>query len=152
RVVVGLDSGFAAYQLADPLLVADITGNGVLNATDATRILQTVLGLTQPLIPPLPASPPTIVPGGPDPLLHFPRRLLVRPGATIPVLLLCRPSDGLESADLVIAYDPSRLELVDVPRGSLTADFDVFAANAETPGIIRAALGRSAGPIAQRGN
>src|SRR5262249_22172894 len=127
RVAVGLDSGFAAYQLADPVLIADVTGNGVITATDATRILQAALGIAQTSIPPLPANPPTVTATGPDPLLHFARRLRGRPGQTLVVPLLLHPSDGLESADLAISFDTQRLEAVAVRRGSLTPDFDLFA-------------------------
>ncbi len=45
RVVVGLDSGFAAYPSVDPILLTDITGNGILSSLDGTRILQEVVGL-----------------------------------------------------------------------------------------------------------
>jgi lysophospholipase L1-like esterase len=53
RHAVGLDSGFAAYPLADPVLVADITANGAVSSLDATRILQEVVGIDRPEIPPL---------------------------------------------------------------------------------------------------
>ncbi len=42
RVSVQLDSGFAAYPNADPLILGDINGNGVLSAVDVTRLLQEV--------------------------------------------------------------------------------------------------------------
>jgi RHS repeat-associated protein len=54
RVAVDLDSGFAAYPLVDPVLVADITANRAISALDATRILQEVVGLDRPEIPTLP--------------------------------------------------------------------------------------------------
>jgi hypothetical protein len=152
RVAVGLDGGFSAYQLADPVLIADVTGNGVLNAADATRILQAALGIAQPSIPPLPPNPPSLTPGGPDPLLRFPRHLRGRPGQTLTVPLLLTPSDGLQFADLAIAFDTRRLELLSVERGSLTADFDLFATHPDAEaGTLRVGLGRSAGPIADRG-
>jgi hypothetical protein len=49
-----LDSGFAAYLLVDPVIIADATGNGVISALDATRILQEVVGLNPPEIEPIP--------------------------------------------------------------------------------------------------
>ena len=42
RVVVGLDSGYAAYPFVDPVLLTDITGNGIISSLDGTRILQEV--------------------------------------------------------------------------------------------------------------
>ena len=45
RVVVGVDTGFAAYPTIDPVLIADITDNNALSALDATRVLQEAVGL-----------------------------------------------------------------------------------------------------------
>jgi len=45
RVVVGLDSGFDAYDYINPVLVGDTTGNGALSSLDASRIQQQVVGL-----------------------------------------------------------------------------------------------------------
>jgi hypothetical protein len=152
RVAVGLDSGFDAWQLADPVLLADITGNGSISATDATRLLQEVLGIDQPQIPPLPPNPPTIIPGGPDPFLNIPTHFTATPGAVLAVPVLLDRSDGLEAADLALSFDPSRLEVLRVERGSLTGDFDLFALNLDVEnGTLRAGLGRSAGPLAGRG-
>lgn len=155
KVGVGLDSGFAAYQMLDPVVVADIDGNGRLGSLDANRVLQEALGFDRPEIPPLPATPPTIVFGGPDPLLHFPTDFLALPGETVRVPLLLDPSDGLETADLIISYDPTRLEVVsesDVQRGDLTEDFDLFGVNLDQEaGTIRVGLARTAGPISGRG-
>jgi ELWxxDGT repeat protein len=152
RVAVGLDSGFAAYQLADPVMIADVTGNGTITSLDATRILQAALGIAQTSIPPLPPNPPVATAAGPDPLLSLPRRLRARRGATVTVPVNLRPSDGLEAADLVFAYDMSRLELRAVRRGSLTRDFDLFVTNVDpAAGTVRVGLGRTAGPIHGRG-
>ena len=45
RVVVGLDTGFEAYDDINPVLVGDTTGNGGLSSLDASRIQQQVVGL-----------------------------------------------------------------------------------------------------------
>ncbi|HXG11446.1 MAG TPA: hypothetical protein VNK04_16955, partial [Gemmataceae bacterium] len=59
---------------------------------------------------------------------------------------------GLESADLAISYDGERLEALEVRRGSLTADFDLFAVHTDPQSAtIRVGLGRSAGPINGQG-
>jgi hypothetical protein len=152
RVAVGLDTGFTAYQLADPLLIADITGNGTINATDATRILQAALGIPQAQIPPLPAGSPTITPAGPDPLLSIPKRFRARPGGIVTVPVNLDRSEGLESADLALAFDPARLEVVAVRRGRLTRDFDLFAVQRDNEaGTLTVALGHRAGPVSERG-
>jgi hypothetical protein len=151
RVAVGLDGGFTAYQLADPLLVADITGNGMLNATDATRILQFSLGQSVPQIPPFPGLP-SITPGGPDPRLSIPKHFRARPGGLVTVPVRLDFSEGLESAELALSFDPSQLAVVSVRRGSLTRDFDLFAQNVDgEAGTLRVGLGRSAGPVQGRG-
>jgi hypothetical protein len=54
RVVVGLDSGFIAYALTDPRIVADVSGNGWLSGTDAMLLSREAAGIDQPQIPPLP--------------------------------------------------------------------------------------------------
>jgi hypothetical protein len=54
RVATGLDSGFAAYPLIDPVIVGDITGNKLISALDATRIMQEVVGLNPAEIAPIP--------------------------------------------------------------------------------------------------
>ncbi|HXG11332.1 MAG TPA: cohesin domain-containing protein [Gemmataceae bacterium] len=152
RVAVGLDAGFAAFQLADPTIIADVTGNGAVNAADATRLLQEALGLDRSEVPPLPANLPLIVPGGPDPLLNLPKGLQGRRGRIVVVPVNLDISDRLESADLALSYDTTRLELLAVERGSLTADFDLFAVRLDPErGTVRVGLGRTAGPISGRG-
>jgi hypothetical protein len=54
RVSVGLDSGFAAYPLIDPVLIGDATWNGSISSLDATRILQEVVGIDRLEIQPIP--------------------------------------------------------------------------------------------------
>jgi autotransporter-associated beta strand protein len=54
RVVVHLDSGFDAFPLIDPVVIADATRNGALSGFDAQRIAQESVGLDPPEIPPFP--------------------------------------------------------------------------------------------------
>jgi hypothetical protein len=54
RVAAGLDSGFAAYPLIDPVLIGDTTWTGSISSLDGTRILQEVVGIDRPEIPPIP--------------------------------------------------------------------------------------------------
>jgi hypothetical protein len=54
RVVTGMDGGFSAFPLIDPVVVGDTTGNGALSSLDASRVLQEVVGLDRPEIPPIP--------------------------------------------------------------------------------------------------
>jgi subtilisin-like proprotein convertase family protein len=152
RVSVGLDSGFAAHPLIDPRVLADINVNDRVDATDATRILQESVGIDRPEIPPIPTGLPPLTFGGPDPVLRFPRSFQGRPGDTITMPLVVDRSDGLEAADLAIAYDTQRLEVVEVRRASLTADFDLFLANGDaSAGTLRVGLARMLGPIDGQG-
>ena len=57
RVVVGLDSGFEAYDDINPVLIGDTTGNGSLSSLDASRIQQQVVGLDVNCFPDLPDLP-----------------------------------------------------------------------------------------------
>ncbi len=44
RVVVGLDTGFYAYPLTDPMIIADTTGDGTLSGQDASLVAQVEVG------------------------------------------------------------------------------------------------------------
>ena len=43
--LVGLDTGFDAYDKLNPVLLGDTTGNGGLSSLDASRIQKQVVGL-----------------------------------------------------------------------------------------------------------
>jgi hypothetical protein len=54
---------------------------------------------------------------------------------------------GLESADIGLSYDVTRLELLQVQRGSLTTDFNLFESNPDHAlGTLRVGMGRI-GPL-----
>jgi hypothetical protein len=51
-----LDTGFAAYRLVDPALIADVNGNGTVDKADAKTVERlTRPGGSAPAIPPIPA-------------------------------------------------------------------------------------------------
>ncbi|MDH6097658.1 Ig-like domain-containing protein [Anabaenopsis sp. FSS-46] len=52
RVNVGLDTGFRAFPVTDPLIIGDATGNGILDSGDATSVRRASVGLSS-LLPPL---------------------------------------------------------------------------------------------------
>src|SRR5205823_3843536 len=54
RLVVGLDSGFAAFPRIDPHLLADISGDGTFSGLDAAYLSQEAVGRPRPEIPSLP--------------------------------------------------------------------------------------------------
>jgi hypothetical protein len=124
RVVVGLDGGFEPFKLLDPLIIADITQNGALASGDTSRVLQAAVALPVPEIPPLPNPAVSLLAGGPDPKLSIPRDLSAAPGDAlrIPIhidSIVDLTGTGVESADLVIYYDPNVLDVTGVSLGSL---------------------------------
>lgn len=145
RLIVGSNTGFAAYQLADPYLVADITGNGQVQSDDVTQIQRAIVGLSTPQIPPHPGLSPSAA-GGPDPIVSIPRNLTASVGETIavPVEILVTEPTGIElaGADIAIAYDASALELTDAAVGQLLIGFGLCV-NTTTQGLIRLSLSGS---------
>ena len=55
-MVVGLDSGFDAFDDINPVLIGDTTGNGSLSSLDASRIQQEVVGLPVDTFPSIPVD------------------------------------------------------------------------------------------------
>jgi hypothetical protein len=138
RVLVKLDSGFAAYRNVDPLIIADINGSGTLTSIDASRVLQEASFLMgaagsvdRPEIPPIPVGGGAINFSGPDPRVDVPIDATADRGAVVTVPVRIDTALGLESAQLRIAYDASRFDLVEVRRGSISGDFGWFIASTE---------------------
>jgi hypothetical protein len=120
------DSGFAAYRLVDPVIIADINANGRLDGSDASFIGQVASGTGVSRIPPIPSPAPPIVPGGPDPTLSIPTDLQVGPGGVVEVpvnLDTAMPAGslGLTEANLALVYDPTVLTvaILDIHLGTL---------------------------------
>jgi hypothetical protein len=153
RVGVGLSTGFAAYQLLDPVIVGDVTSNSAVTALDAAFVLDEAVGIDRPEIAPIPPGGPVITPVGPDPVLSLGSSVASSPGGEVVVPVNLDRSDELDSVDLALSYDARRLELVNVKRGSLTADFDIFVVNHDAQaGTVRIVLARTAGRIFGRGS
>ena len=115
RVVVGLDTGFGAYLLTDPMIIANVAGDATLNGEDATLVAEKGLGvpgITQ--IPNLPGLS-SIVMGGVDPIVSIPAGIVARPGSVVQVPVdIQGPSDaGLMCFDLQFTYDTRLLNVSD---------------------------------------
>jgi hypothetical protein len=124
RLAVGLDNGFAPYAMLDPVVIGDINGNGSVSSTDIVRMLQVAVALPTPEVPALPIPAVSLVSGGPDPKLSIPTNLTANAGDAfeIPVMIdsiVDLTGNGLESADLVIYYDPAVLDITSVTLGDL---------------------------------
>jgi hypothetical protein len=125
RLAVGIDTGLEEFALLDPTIIGDITGNGAFSATDTSLMLQAAVGIEVPELPtPLPTV--SLTQGGPDPKLSIPQNLVASAGGSllIPVdidSIVNLTGNGLASADLVIYYDPTVLEISSAALGRLVA-------------------------------
>ena len=126
RIATNFDTGYAAYRLADPVIVGDLNNNGgVPDSTDVTLTNRHVAGITTPQVP----TPPTglsLAPAGPDPTLSLPTNLVAGPGEVIvvPVYIdTARPegSTGMLEAVLALRFDPQvfTVSAADIQLGSL---------------------------------
>jgi hypothetical protein len=131
RVSLQTDSGFTAYPLVDPLIVADTDGSGFIPADAALQANEAGIGLMTPNLP----SPP--IPSGVvfqpiannvDPSLSLVVRSEAQGASTVTVAVNiddARPagSTGLLRGHLALTYDPRRFTVsaADVHLGSLLA-------------------------------
>jgi hypothetical protein len=111
-VAGGQDTGFAAYPLVDPVIVADVAGEGLVTANGASQVAQVAVLRTVPNITPVPVGAQVLPSTAPDPLLSIPGDLRVGAGGTVSVpvnLDQARPagSTGLTEATLALRFDPS---------------------------------------------
>ncbi len=126
RLAAGIEGGVQSYPLLDPVIIADMTGNGSVSASDTSRLQQVIVGIRVPEVPtPLPGV--SLIFGGPDPKLSIPTNLVAAPGdaLNIPVnidSIVDLTGNGLESAELIIHYDATALDVSSVSLGSLVAD------------------------------
>jgi hypothetical protein len=138
-VVLGTDTGFDAFQLVDPVLMGDITGNGGLSSLDTSRLSQWIRSGRDPAVRPefevMPATPVTIIPGGPDPLVNVAGGLSGRPGEQVTVPLNLDTAAGFESVQAQLSYDAASLELISVRPGSLTDGFE-FVVQRQEAGLL----------------
>src|SRR5580765_8591133 len=123
NAVAGIYGGFAAYRLADPVIIGDISNNNAIDASDVTALNQSLSGTLQTRLPPVPTNL-NIAPTGPDPTLSLPTDLRASPGETVvvPVYLdTARPegSAGLMEAILALKYDPEVFTVSDIHLGNL---------------------------------
>ncbi len=140
RAVVKLDSGFGAYPLVDPTVVADVSGNNVLTSLDAQRLLSEVMGIDRPEIPAIPKGM-TLTFSGPDPFVSI-SSVDAKPGETVVVPVNLDTAAGLESVELTLVYPADNLELVDVRLGGLTQDFQYFVKDVSVAGRVSIDMSR----------
>ena len=77
-------TGFSAFPLADPVILADVNADGLVNSTDLGQYNRFAANLTAPTIP-VPPTGLTFTATGPDPTLSIPATLPAVAGATVTV-------------------------------------------------------------------
>jgi hypothetical protein len=139
--------GLSSWPLVDPLLVADVTRDGRLNALDVLRLQQHVEGLAsdtdallpRPEFPPLPPSAaPTLAGAGagePGAGIRIEAPARATPGGVFRVTVVADSLEGFSSTLLRLGYDPRSLVLERVTRGGLAAGFEWLVVRNE-PGVL----------------
>ena len=103
--------GFAAFPNLDPVIIGDVSLQGIVNSTDAGVMTQQLGGTARTTIPYPPVGLP-ITPVGPNPTLTVAPGVWMPDGATVlvPVNIdTARPmgSTGMVDAMLAFSYDPT---------------------------------------------
>jgi hypothetical protein len=160
RAVLQTDTGFAAYPLVDPVIVADTDGSGFIPADAALQANEAGVGFPTAnlAIPPIPAGVVfQPIANNVDPALTIPASLHVNPNGTISVPVnIDDPhpagSTGLIAGRLALTYDPSifTVSASDVHLGSILAggDWSIIPTIDPASGLISIALS-STTPIAR---
>jgi hypothetical protein len=152
RALLDTDSGFSAYPLVDPVIVADTDGSGFIPADAALQANEAGVGLPAANLP-VPAIPSGVmfqqIGNNVDPTLSLPVSFHVGSDGTVAVPVNiddAHPagSTGLIEAHLALTYDPSlfTVSAADVHAGSLLAgsDWKIVPTIDQTTGQIGIAL------------
>jgi hypothetical protein len=112
RVVVALDSGFDRANLTDPVIVADVNSNGVVDGLDAAWVaMKSLLPSSRPEIPNLP-PPPVAVFSGVDPTFAMPTDVPASPGGSaLTSLSVTDSAAGLIGFNINVDYSTSLLDI-----------------------------------------
>jgi hypothetical protein len=123
NVVVHNASGFDAYPLTDPVIIADVVGTGTLSGQDASDVAQASIGLTVPQIPAIPGgfTPSGPIPRGTDPSVTIPANVQGFAGQNVNVPLNIDDATLVDSGKFALTYDPTVLTLNGISAGTLDA-------------------------------
>jgi hypothetical protein len=134
RALLGTDSGFSAYPLVDPIIVADTDGSGFIPADAALQANNAGTGLPSATLATPPIPPGVVfVPIGNnvDPSISIPSVLHAAADGTVSVPVNiddAHPagSTGLIAGHLALTYDPAAFTVsaADIHPGSLLASGD----------------------------
>ena len=122
RQIVGLGNGFTSYQLADPVLLADLNRGGTITGGDTTLTQRLIVGIPVTQVPDLPTGITPPAAGGPDPRLFIPTDISGLPGetVTVPVMVDVTEAGGIDLAavDLAITFDSTKFTAGKLPIGN----------------------------------
>jgi len=144
RVDVALDTGFASALLTDPRIIADINGDGFVDAGDAGLLaseanyyqLPEVFGsYNQPAIPDIPAWVQPLETPGYDPTISLPQNVLAGLGKTVVASLHLdvEPEASINGFTTTIAYDPSQLQ---ISEADITFDNVTMSGWSVSPALV----------------
>jgi hypothetical protein len=129
RIIGQINSGLGAYALADPVLLADITLNGLIQSSDTTGIRRAIGLVPVPYLPALPEGLVMPTASGPDPRVYIPRDLIGAPGqtVTVPVMIEVTEPAGVTIGgfDLLLEFDPGRFTVTAAQLGTLLQGTDL---------------------------
>jgi hypothetical protein len=118
RVVVGLDTGFDAYPLTDPVIIGNSSGTGSLSGLDAAYVAQKAVFLPRPEIPDLPAMLPAPSPDAIDPVIGAPLAIVAQAGqaARVPITIdnladILGATVSVNYGTMLLDLDNERVEL-----------------------------------------
>ena len=114
-------TGFSAYDLTDPNLIADVNGSGTISAADAVEVLKVSANLPSTKIPV--ALTGQLSANGPDPTIALiPSATNVSSGDTFTATLRITGTEAgatnLAGYGLRVSYDTSLFDLVDSVNGN----------------------------------
>jgi uncharacterized repeat protein (TIGR03803 family) len=136
RALLSADTGFTAYPLVDPVIVADTDGDGFIPADAALQVNEAGVGIHPdfiqwPILGPPPGPITTPIANNVDPNISIPSNLQVGANGTVTVPVNiddahAAGSTGLIEAHLALTYDPRQFTVLaaDVHAGSLLAGGD----------------------------
>ncbi len=128
RMASHMYTGLSACQLADPIVIGDVTQNGAIQSSDALVMLRMASHIPYATVPALPGLPLQST-GSPDPKVFIPQDLTGKAGDTITVPINLQVTDAggitIAAADATLYYDSNKFDVSNVRLGTLlpTADF-----------------------------
>ena len=154
RVSVGLDSGFYAYPLTDPLIIGDVSGEATLSGLDASYVLEKSVGESVAQIPSIPSTKPASI-AGVDPTVAIPTGLVGVRGQTVDsTVAITDNAASLAGASFFIDY-PTNFVGIDATQVALSSYMAsqgfTLVAYSPSPGQLNVGMYNSKGTFSNYG-